>query len=218
METVLQSCGLADCVASSYGGRNRKCAAEYAHWLLSEEREQEPELIPLGEGNLDLIPDFLQKKENKGEKYGEKYGEKEGEKEGDLISDKSSVMAHNSNSDLSSDLSNGNNDSSNCDTSSEEVKESSEEMKDSSEEVKDCMGEGMEHGGQRESGQSGSERESKNVVGVDKVRSFLLVPFLLTQFFFFLLLLFLFFFRSILLTLSLFTSFLFIYFSSIFLF
>ena len=36
MDTVLQSCGIADCVASSYGGRNRKCAAKFATWLLKE--------------------------------------------------------------------------------------------------------------------------------------------------------------------------------------
>ena len=36
LSTILQSCGLADCVASSYGGRNRKCSAEFASWLLSE--------------------------------------------------------------------------------------------------------------------------------------------------------------------------------------
>ena len=36
LSTILQSCGLSDCVASSYGGRNRKCSAEFASWLLSE--------------------------------------------------------------------------------------------------------------------------------------------------------------------------------------
>ena len=36
MDTVLHSCGIADCVASSYGGRNRKCAAKFATWLLRE--------------------------------------------------------------------------------------------------------------------------------------------------------------------------------------
>ena len=44
MDTVLQSCGIADCVASSYGGRNRKCAAKFATWLLKEnENEDENE-------------------------------------------------------------------------------------------------------------------------------------------------------------------------------
>ncbi len=36
MDTVLHSCGIADCVASAYGGRNRKCAAKFATWLLKE--------------------------------------------------------------------------------------------------------------------------------------------------------------------------------------
>lgn len=30
METILQSCGVADVVATSFGGRNRLCAAEFA--------------------------------------------------------------------------------------------------------------------------------------------------------------------------------------------
>jgi len=33
------SCGLADCVASSMGGRNRKCSEEYATWLLNDNLE-----------------------------------------------------------------------------------------------------------------------------------------------------------------------------------
>ena len=49
MDTILQSCGLADCVASSYGGRNRKCAAQFALWLLEEHSaENSEELSDVG--------------------------------------------------------------------------------------------------------------------------------------------------------------------------
>ena len=41
LSTILQSCGLADCVASSYGGRNRKCSEKLALWLLSERMDLE---------------------------------------------------------------------------------------------------------------------------------------------------------------------------------
>ena len=40
MDTVLHSCGIADCVASAYGGRNRKCAAKFATWLLKENENE----------------------------------------------------------------------------------------------------------------------------------------------------------------------------------
>jgi hypothetical protein len=51
METILQSCGLADCVASSYGGRNRKCAAQFALWLLDENNADGPN--DLSNGSLE---------------------------------------------------------------------------------------------------------------------------------------------------------------------
>jgi glycerol-3-phosphate dehydrogenase (NAD+) len=34
---MLSSCGVADVIASSYGGRNSKCAAEFVHQILKGE-------------------------------------------------------------------------------------------------------------------------------------------------------------------------------------
>jgi glycerol-3-phosphate dehydrogenase len=53
METLLQSCGLADCVASSYGGRNRKCAAQFALWLLDEQSPERSD--ELSDGDLESL-------------------------------------------------------------------------------------------------------------------------------------------------------------------
>ena len=51
-ETVLQSCGVADAVATSYGGRNRLVSAEFARQLLrlrGEEPLSDTEKESLGE-------------------------------------------------------------------------------------------------------------------------------------------------------------------------
>ena len=58
LETVLQSCGVADIIATSFGGRNRLCAEEYAKRLLDHERQNYHQVLSLGEGEEkgDIVP------------------------------------------------------------------------------------------------------------------------------------------------------------------
>jgi glycerol-3-phosphate dehydrogenase (NAD+) len=56
-ESLLESCALADVIATSYGGRNRKCSHEFAKRILAEEAKSEQVFVSPGNKQPVLIYD-----------------------------------------------------------------------------------------------------------------------------------------------------------------